>query len=146
LFLLFVRHNHVRPPPRASASAIPCPLLMPPSGPTLPLRSIVICSASYRILPSSSAALLRLRFSREITTPLPTPICFYIATGGGGTRAVVGVAATAVGVTEVATTLRWQEEPLRHSRRHPSHHHSLAGRRPNLSRPSPLPSGVEAAY
>jgi hypothetical protein len=129
---------------------------MPPSGPTLPLRSIVICSASYPrdpptpplicILPSSSAALLRLRFSHEITTPLPTPICFYIATGGGGTRAVVGVAATAVGVTEVATTLRWQEEPLRHSRRHPSHHHSLAGRRPNLSRPSPLPSGVEAAY
>jgi hypothetical protein len=78
--------------------------------------------------------------------PFPTPICFYIAAGGGGTRAVVDVVVTVVGVAEVAATLRWQEEPLRHSSRHPSRRHPVTGRRPNLSRPSPLPSGVEAAY
>jgi hypothetical protein len=47
LFLPFARQNHARPPPRVSASPIPCPLLALPSGPTIPLRSIMICSASY---------------------------------------------------------------------------------------------------
>jgi hypothetical protein len=57
MFLLFFRGRITSAlRPRASASPIPCPLLALPSGPTIPLRSIVIAPPPTPASPRPSHA------------------------------------------------------------------------------------------